>query len=37
MLPTSEITVFAILERDSMSTSQIVQFQIELDIAGQLK
>lgn len=37
MLPTSEITVFAILERDSVSTSQIMQFQIELGIVGQLK
>lgn len=37
MLPTSEITVFAVLERDSVSTGQIMQFQIELGIVGQLR
>lgn len=36
MLAASEIVVFAILERDSVSASYIMQFQIVLGITGQL-
>lgn len=36
MLAASEIIVFAILERDSISTSHTKQFQVLFGITGQL-